>query len=274
MARRLHRVCAGVCPDVHRFQRGVCIACVQGSVQMFTAFKELVTFEVRARDGGLLGKLHDLSFDDASWRVRHLIVDPTGWLPHRILMHPLAVHRLDPEIRRIELMVTRSQVEGGPAVDTDQPLSRSQTERYYRHFGWPAYWQPLAWGHVHRPTSNHPGPVTRPAPTPATPGECDPHLRSARALLGCLLQVHNHRVGQVDDVLVDTGTWEMGQLVVDGGRWWAGKQTLGSPQLGAQIDWVRRLIHFDGDREGVGPSAFPQHDLLARSGRTAGPEES
>jgi sporulation protein YlmC with PRC-barrel domain len=242
---------------------------------MFAAFKEIVTFDVKARDGGLLGRLHDLSFDDASWRVRHLIVDTAGWLPHRFLMHPLAVHRLDPESRRIELMVTRSQVEGGPAVDTDQPLSRSQTERYYRHFGWPAYWQPLAWGPVQGPTSNHPGGARRPAPAQATPDECDPHLRSAQTLLGCLLQVHNHRVGQVDDVVVDMGTWEIRQLVVDSGHWSAGKQTLVSPQIGAQMDWVGRLIHFDGDGEDVDRSALRQRDLpLAGSRRTAGPHES
>jgi hypothetical protein len=239
---------------------------------MFAAFQDLVTFEVKARDGGLLGRLHDLSFDDASWQVRHVIVDTGRWLPHRILMHPLAVRRLDPQRRQVELMVTRSQVEQGPSVDADQPLSRRQAERYYRHFGWPAYWQPRGWGPVQGPTASHLSPPGRPAPAEpgVAPEECDPHLRGVRALLGCVLHVHHDRVGPVDDVLVDTGTWEIRQLVVDSGSWWAGKQTLVSPQPGAQLDCARRLIHFDADPEGLSGSPVRQGEPLFVSSRTAG----
>ena len=61
-------------------------------------------------------------------------------------MHPLAIRRCDPERQLIELVVSRSEIERGPVVDADRPLSARRAEQYYRHFGWPAYWSSLSNG--------------------------------------------------------------------------------------------------------------------------------
>jgi hypothetical protein len=141
---------------------------------MLTGTNDLIQYKVNARDGDL-GSLHDLSFDDTTWQVRHLVIDTCSWLSHRILMHPLAIRRCQREDRLIELTVTRSQVQHSPAVDAALPLSQRRAEQYYSHFGWPPYWPSLGRGFSGAPrpyclsaTLNRPGDVA---------GDCDPHLR-------------------------------------------------------------------------------------------------
>jgi hypothetical protein len=190
-----------------------------------------------------------------------MIVDTTAWLTRRLLIHPLAVRRLDPASRLIELTVARSHVEQAPALDADEPLSRQRAEPYYRHFGWPPYWQPFGPGFVG-------GPRLRPfspdnpfeRATGAAVDHCDPHLRRVRALIGCLVQARDERVGQVDDVMVDVGTWEIRQLVVDTGSWWSVKHVLIPLSGAAQVDWVRRLIRLDTDPDGISRAPIHKRD--------------
>jgi sporulation protein YlmC with PRC-barrel domain len=219
---------------------------------MLAALKNLFAYEIKARDPDLLGGLHDLSFDDLSWQVRHLIVDTTAWLARKLMLHPLAVRRLDPTSRLIELTVARAHVEQAPALDPDEPLSRARAEPYYRYFAWPPYWQPFGPGFARGPRLHPPSPdnpVERTAVGAAE--DCDPHLRSARALIGCLVRARDEPVGQVDDVLVDVGTWEIKQLVVDTRSWWSGKNVLVSVSDAARVHWARRLIRLDLDPEGI-----------------------
>ena len=229
---------------------------------MFAALKNLISYEVMGRDRAPMGTLQDLSYDDLSWQVRHLIVNTTTWLSRRLLIHPLAVRRLDPASRLIELTVARSHVELAPALDADEPLSRQRAEAYYRHFGWPPYWQPFgpgfAGGPRLRPLSPD-NPVERDAGTTAA-DECDPHLRRARALIGSLVQARGERVGQVDDVMVDVGTWEIRQLVVDTGSWWSVKHVLIPLTGAAQVDWARRLIRLDMHQDDISRAPIQQRD--------------
>jgi hypothetical protein len=83
----------------------------------------------------------------------------------------------------------------------------------------------------------------------------------------------DERVGQVDDVMVDVGTWEIRQLVVDTGSWWSVKHVLIPLSGAAQVAWARRLICLDLDLDGI--SRAPVHQgnpSLAPMGRTPRPQ--
>jgi sporulation protein YlmC with PRC-barrel domain len=232
---------------------------------MLVALNDLISYEVKARDPDLLGRLQDLSFDDLSRQVRHLIVDTTAWLTRRLLVHPLAVRRLDTASRLIYLTITRSHVEQAPALDADEPLSRQRAEAYYRHFGWPPYWQPFGPGFMARSRLGLLPPDSLVEPPAGRVGEdCDPNLRRARALIGCLVQARHERVGRVDDVLVDVGTWEIKELVVDTRRWWSVKHAVIPLSSAAQVDWTQRLIRVDLDTDGISRAPIHQRDPALR----------
>ena len=204
---------------------------------MLAGVSDLTQYDVSARDGEL-GRLNDLLFDQSSWQIRYLVVDARSWLGRRVLMHPLAVRRFDPARRVVELAVKRSQLESSPPVDADQPVSHRQAERYYRHFGWPAYWAPSGFG---SPGGPHAG-------NGAAAFVGDPNLRSTRELLGCQVRARDEGAGQVEDLLCDSATWTINHLVVDTRSWWLGnKQVLIAPALTRQVDWAGRLIQLERD---------------------------
>jgi hypothetical protein len=223
---------------------------------MLAGTRDLIEYRLTTRDGEL-GRLSDLSFDDSTWQIRHLVVDTEGLLPHRILLHPLTVRRHDPNQRLIELMVSRRQLELSPSIDADQPLTHKQAELYYRHFGWPAYWPALGRGFL-RHLQVHPAETAVPSDaTPEQPvADYDPHLRSARRLLGFQVQARDDGAGRIDDVLIDDAAWTLVNMVVDTRGIWLARQVLVSPEWTERIDWARRLLQLDLDLESLSRRPF------------------
>ena len=104
-------------------------------------------FTIGATDGDV-GRVDAFYFDDTSFTVRHLVVDASGWLTgRRVLISPRALRAIDWDGKRITAELTKSQVEQGPDIDTDQPVSRQQEINFHRCYGYPAYWDgPYLWG--------------------------------------------------------------------------------------------------------------------------------
>jgi hypothetical protein len=109
--------------------------------------KDLRGFTVGATDGDI-GKVEEFYFDDASFTVRHLVVDTGGWLGGRkVLISPMALRDIDWGGKRINAALTKAQVEKSPAIDTDKPVSRQHEIEYYGYYGYPYYWAgPYLWG--------------------------------------------------------------------------------------------------------------------------------
>ena len=148
--------------------------------------KDLRGFAIGATDGDI-GTVDEFYFDDASFTVRHLVIDTGGWLTGRkVLISPMALRDIDWDAKRIKAALTKAQVEKSPKIDTDRPVSRQHEIAYY---GYPYYWAgPYLWG-------------AYPSPYPVPPsdrktslekerrwdwaGESgDPHLRSSAAVIG------------------------------------------------------------------------------------------
>ena len=86
-----------------------------------THFKGLA---IQAADGEL-GSVDELYFDDETWVIRYLTVDTGGWLGGRqVLISPISVIRTDWQARRLDVALTKKQVENTPDIDTHQPVSR------------------------------------------------------------------------------------------------------------------------------------------------------
>jgi hypothetical protein len=222
---------------------------------------DLKGFTIGATDGDI-GQVEAFYFDDASFTVRHLVVDTGGWLGGRkVLISPRALRDIDWDGRRINAALTKAQVEKSPNIDTDQPVSRQHEIEYYRYYGYPSYWSgPYLWG-------GYPFPVMSSDQATlenerrwewGTEESGDRHLRSSAAVIGYYIAATDGELGHVEDFLVDDATWSIRYMVVDTSNWWFGKKVLVSSEWITRVVWNESLLHVDMTREQIKNS--PEYD--------------
>jgi uncharacterized protein YrrD len=229
---------------------------------MLRSMQKMNGFTIGATDGDI-GKVESFYFDDESFTVRHLAVDASGWLTRRkVLISPASIQRVDWTGGRIEVNLTKSQVENSPDIDTDMPVGRQQEVEYYRYYDYAPYWEgPYLWG---------------PAPYPglpgATPGSLererrwkwgerdrgDQHLRSSTQVSGYYIHASDGDIGHVEDFLVDDRSWAIRYMVVDTRNWWPGKHVLVSPEWVDNIDWNDSKVYVGVTRAQIRNS--PEYD--------------
>jgi uncharacterized protein YrrD len=79
--------------------------------------REVVGYYVEATDGEI-GHVADLLIDDASWTIRHLVVDTGNWLPGRkVLVGPDRLRAVDWIGRSIALDLSRREIETSPKYE-------------------------------------------------------------------------------------------------------------------------------------------------------------
>lgn len=244
---------------------------------MLTNAKTIESCELRAADGPL-GRLADLYFDHAEWRIRYLVVRTAPALSDRTtLISAAAVSRCDWNDRVIDVDLTGQQVRNSPPFDTAKPVSREHQEALHRYYGWPIYWDaPLfAPGYV-PPVDPAAAPLAttaaantftrfpeaRPGDAPAANEraalESGSHLRSTQAVRGYHIEALDGTVGHLEDLVVDDATWEVRYLLVDTRNWWPGKKVVVPPQLVREIRWVDSTVLVDLPRERI--KAAPEFD--------------
>ena len=146
---------------------------------------QLEGFTIRATDGEL-GTIDQLYFDDETWAIRYLTVEPTWLGGRRVLISPISVVHTDWRDKRVDVALTKKQVENSPNINTDKPVSRQHELSYFGYYGYPYYWGGAFLGGP----ANYPGGVGMPykpstETTPARVGkETDSHLRSTKAVTG------------------------------------------------------------------------------------------
>ncbi len=114
---------------------------------MLTETTHLKDFVIRATDGEL-GTVDQFYFDDETWAIRYLTVETGGWLGGRpVLISPISVVHTDWQAKRLDVALTKKQVENSPNIDTHQPVSRQHEAEYLGYYGYPYYWGgPYLWG--------------------------------------------------------------------------------------------------------------------------------
>ncbi len=107
---------------------------------MLRNVSQITGFAVRARDGeiGILGHFY---FDDESWAIRYLVVNTGNWLNGRfVLVPPLALRQAEWQSKRLDVALTKRQIENSPPIDTHEPVSRQHEAAYLGYYGYPSYW--------------------------------------------------------------------------------------------------------------------------------------
>ncbi|MFZ0209845.1 MAG: PRC-barrel domain-containing protein [Roseiarcus sp.] len=220
-------------------------------LQVISALKGLA---IEASDGRM-GTVVDFLFDDASWKVRWLVVDCGTWLKGRkVLIHPLAVSDACQADDRFEVKLTKAQVEGSPECFEHQPVSQQMQSRLYEYYGWEPAWGSVA-GAVASPMLAPPYLGLQTAAEPGSDiGEShagDPHLRSVVEVIGYHIHATDGDIGQVENFMLDREGWSLPYFVVDTSNWWFGNRVLIATHSVEAIKWSDRHVSLGLSREQI-----------------------
>jgi hypothetical protein len=208
------------------------------TIYMFQNLKDLYGRKIGARDGDI-GRVKDFYFHSHPWSIRYIVADTESWLPGRLVLFappaftsPVFGHG-EADTGTLRLSLTRKQIEDGPSIGSHQALSRQFEESYYRHNGWPAYWE----------TANL-LPANPEHVAPQGPSQLDEiQLRSTKALTGYHLQTTEGPIGTIVDFMVHNRTWAIRELVVETGHWYSGKEVFLLPENISRISESAVLVN-------------------------------
>lgn len=196
--------------------------------------------------GNGLGTVKDVLFDRNRWIVRYLDIDTGTWLPgRRVILSPEVILSADYAAQRLGTRLTQEQVENGPPLDHDMPVSRQKEIEMAQYFAWGAYWANVE--------------LARGEAKP----DGDPDLHSAGAVSGYQVAASDGDIGHVDDFVIDDaglkgGPWEIRYLVVDTRNWLPGRHVLIPPLWADTVDWETRHVRVGMTRQTIEHS--PEYD--------------
>jgi hypothetical protein len=221
---------------------------------MLTNAAHLKGLVIRATDGEL-GTVDQFYFDDETWAIRYLTVETGGWLSDKqVLISPFSVVHTDWEARRLDVALTKKQVENSPDINTHEPVSRQHEAAYLGYYGYPYYWGgPYLWG-----PSYYPAGLVMPA---AAQDEVladriqresnDSHLRSTETVKGYSIEASDGEIGHVDGFIVDDEAWAIRYIEVATRNWWPGKKVLVSPAWIERVSWAGSKVYVALSREAI-----------------------
>ncbi len=210
---------------------------------MVRSMHELENYTIGATDGEI-GHIKDFFFDDQAWVVRYLVVETGSWLLSRkVLISPFAVGEPDWAHKRLPVGISKEQVKNSPDIDTEKPVSRQHEMHYMDYYGYPYYWGGTGlWGDgLYYPFMASTGysdadiPYAREHKT-GTSTE-NPHLRSAKEVIGYHIHASDGDIGHVEGLLVDEDTWAIRYMVVNTSNWWLGHPVLIAPEWITKVSW-------------------------------------
>lgn len=225
--------------------------------------KQLYGKKLGAKDGDI-GHVKDLYFDDVHWTVRYVVADTGSWLSGRqVLLPPRAFGALEEDDDALAINLTRKQIEDSPSIETHRPVSRQYEAEYYHYYGWPVYWVGDGFGGMGGFTGTVAGPAPDANRHHGHNQRDDVHLRSTRAVTGYHIQTTGGVVGRVQDFAIDGQTWSISEVIVETGRWFAGRQIVISPQSIRSISYEQSTVLLNLTKDDIQRTA---EDTLARAG--------
>lgn len=224
---------------------------------------------IKAKDGSI-GSIHNLLFEDDTWRIRWVVIDTGSWLSGRsVLLPPSQLTESRAPLVAYAVDLTKRQVEESPSIDTDKPVSRQMEGSLYGYYGWAPYWGPaVPYGGYVVPLG--PGAAMTPPTAVHAPREVagakpqndqragDPHLRSVNEVTGYYIEASDGSIGHVEDFIVDQDSWDVRYMMVDTKNWWPGKKVLVSPRWIESVSWHEREVTVSPSRQAVKDS--PEFD--------------
>jgi hypothetical protein len=235
---------------------------------MLTNTAHLKGLTIRAIDGEI-GTVDQLYFDDDTWAIRYLTVDTRGWLGGRqVLISPISVIHIDWDDKRIDVTLTKKQVENSPDIKTHEPISRQYEAGYLGYYGYPKYWAgPNLWGQGFYPSALPlAANVSRDIVAEKINKEStDLHLRSLEGVDGYYLEAKDGEIGHVNGFVMDDEAWAIRYFEVATRNWWPGRKVLISPAWIERVSWAQSKVYVALSREAIkGAPEYTESMVITR----------
>jgi len=218
---------------------------------MLRVASSLIGYDVEASDGDA-GSVHDILFDDITWKIRWLVIDTGGWLSgRRVLIHPSAVSPLNLESSRLQVNLSRLAISEAPGSLLDRPVSQQQEKSLYDYYDWDPAWGGSYFGQGTmvadlEPVMYFDQDTVRGAAGNGFHLEAgDPHLRSLSEVKGYHVHANDGDIGHVQDVLLDDAKWLILYVIIDTKNWWVGQHVLISPYAVTHLEYPDQKIRVD-----------------------------
>jgi len=157
-----------------------------------------------------------------------------------VLLSPMSIIRSDWQANRLDVALTRQQVENSPDIDTHQPVSRRHEVDLLGYYGYPYYWGgPYLWGPAFYPVGI---PVAAASAESTEAGSVDSHLQSSSAVHGYRIETTDGEIGHFDGFVIDDETWSIRYIEVATRNWLPGKKVLLSPEWIDQVSWIDQKL--------------------------------
>ena len=213
---------------------------------MLTNTSDLKGLVIRAKDGEL-GTVDEVYFDDEDWAVRYVTVETGDWLGGRsVLISPFSIIRADWQARRLDVALTKHQVEKSPDISTHAPISRMHESAYLSYYGYPYYWDgPHMWGEADLPyqTAMAASASAEALAARIRRASPDSHLRSTAGTTGYHIEASDGEIGHLSGFVVDDEAWAIRYIEVATQNWWPGKKVLISPAWIERISWREEKVY-------------------------------
>jgi hypothetical protein len=179
-----------------------------------------------------------------------------------VLISPISVIQADWQAKRLEVALTKKQLENCPNIDTHKPVSRQHEAVYFGYFGYPYYWEG-----PYNPAL-HPAGAIPPINAPLqgrgnSTGLTDTHLRSIEDVIGYYIEAGDGEIGHVEGFVVDDKRWAIRYMEVATRNWWPGKKVLVSPAWIQRVSWAESKVFIRLTREVIqnGPEYIESQPL-------------
>lgn len=216
---------------------------------------EIIGCTAQAIDGKA-GSIHDILFDDDSWKVRYLVVRSGVWLEERmVLIPPQAFLYATEGAHEVHVTLSCDQIRQSRSLEADPPFYlQRQIDAATTA---PTLW--MTYGSLYDPVIPLYGPALMQAPPEGADvkrekPDYDPHLRSVREISGYQLEDADGEAGQLVGFLVDNEVWALRYVVIQTGSWFAKQQRLLTVSHISAINWERRTLTTSLHRERIAAS--------------------
>ena len=221
---------------------------------MLTNTIDLKGCVIQAQDGQL-GTVDEFYFDDDTWAIRYLTVETGGWLGGRlVLISPFSVVHADLLDKRLDVALTKKQVEKSPDINTHLPISRQHEAAYLGYYGYPYYWGgPYMWGPAFYPAglASLETAATETMADSIRKESTDSHLRSTEAVTGYDIEAADGEIGHVNGFVMDDEAWAIRYIEVATRNWWPGNKVLVSPAWVERVSWTDSKVYVGLSREAI-----------------------